>query len=253
MAKLEKVSVIVPAVNEEKTIGNLLKELLAIPLVGEIVVVDDGSTDRTTEIVADFVNKRKVAFIRHLKNQGKSASVVDGIKNSSGEIVIFLDADLFGIKPYHIKTLTAPVIEDWADMVIGIRFPKQKVNLAQVLNWRVSGQRAFRRKSLLPLLSRLKKLDSYEIEPFLNRAFGKKRTILVTLPGVGHLLKHQKRKPVGVVTEYLTEGIHIVKALARIRGLQRRERNRLEKEMVGLLNRYFKIGSTKLKGYFELE
>ncbi len=117
-----KLSIIVPVYNEEKTVKKVLTELKKLKINKEIIVVNDGSTDKTGEIL------KKIKGIRvytHKKNMGKGAAVTTGIKKSKGELVIIQDADL-EYNPKEIPKLIEALIYFGADAVYGYRFLKRK-------------------------------------------------------------------------------------------------------------------------------
>ena len=87
-------SVIVPAYNEAGTIGPLLELVLGMPIDLEVVVVDDGSTDGTADILKEFASDSRVRVITQTPNQGKGAAIRTGIAHVLGEIVRIQDADL---------------------------------------------------------------------------------------------------------------------------------------------------------------
>ncbi len=88
------VTVLIPAYNEERNIENTLRAATSIDYPEyEVVVVDDASTDRTAEIVARFVNRRKVRLIHKLVNEGKAMALNDSIPCTNGEILLIIDAD----------------------------------------------------------------------------------------------------------------------------------------------------------------
>lgn len=92
-----KLSIIVPVYNEEKTIAQVLDKIskLKIPRVEkEIIVIDDGSTDKTVSKIKDLRLKENFKFLRHEKNMGKGSAVRTGIDNSNGDYIIIQDADL---------------------------------------------------------------------------------------------------------------------------------------------------------------
>jgi len=123
--KTKKVSIIVPAYNEEKTIGNVLEKLnsLDFGLEKEIIVVDDGSTDTTRFVVEKFKND-SLKIISHRMNQGKGAAIKTGIQNSTGDIIAIQDADL-EYDPHELKTLIQPIIDKKTFVVYGSRFLKK--------------------------------------------------------------------------------------------------------------------------------
>ena len=113
-------SVIVPVFNEINTIEIVLKEIIAVPVRKEILVIDDGSTDGTRE----FIEKYQHADIRkfyHKQNRGKGAAVRTGLDHFKGDLVIIQDADLEYPPDQHIH-LIEPIIAGKADVVYGTRF-----------------------------------------------------------------------------------------------------------------------------------
>jgi len=105
-----KVSVIIPAYNEEKTIGECLKYLTKQTYKNfEIIVVDDGSTDKTLKILQELKNKNLKLKIVHGKHSGTGAARNLGAKKATGEILVFVDADMIFEKNF-LKKLTLPII-----------------------------------------------------------------------------------------------------------------------------------------------
>jgi glycosyltransferase involved in cell wall biosynthesis len=115
------ISVVIPVFNEKDTIAEIIKRVLATKLISEIVVVDDGSSDGTKDILQKVEGTEYVRIFYHDNNLGKGAAVMTGIHHTSGDIIIIQDADL----EYHPKEYSAllqPIQEDLADMVFGSRF-----------------------------------------------------------------------------------------------------------------------------------
>lgn len=107
------VSVLIPAYNEAELIGETLYGVLRNPLVEEILVVDDGSTDGTYELVKGM----GVRVIRHARNYGKGAAMYTAVAASQGKILVFLDADV-GESAREVDKLLNPVFQGLADMTI---------------------------------------------------------------------------------------------------------------------------------------
>lgn len=118
-----KLTIIVPVFNEEKTIGEVIRSLKKIDLsrLGlkkEIIVVDDGSVDKSSGIISSFDG---IKLLRHASNIGKGAAIRTALQNSSGEIVVIQDADL-EYYPKEIAKLVKPIVEGRASVVYGSRF-----------------------------------------------------------------------------------------------------------------------------------
>lgn len=113
----KKITAIVPTYNEAGRIENVLDVLVTYPDFEEIIVVDDGSTDHTEEVVTDYA----VTYIKNKKNQGKGYAMERGVQASKGEILFFLDADIRGLTHKIIEQIIAPVASGEVDMFIGMR------------------------------------------------------------------------------------------------------------------------------------
>ena len=119
-----KLSILIPAYNERQTISKLIGKLLEIKLEKEIIVIDDGSTDGTSEMLCRMP-EAGVLLIRHPKNQGKGAAIRTGLAHVTGDIVVIQDADLdqdYGV----IYELLGPILTGGAQMVYGSRFLKMR-------------------------------------------------------------------------------------------------------------------------------
>lgn len=89
-----KLSIIIPCFNEEKTIEALLLRVSQVPVEKEIIVVDDGSNDRSPEIIRGFASRENITLVDHPRNYGKGRAFKSGLKVATGEVVIVQDADL---------------------------------------------------------------------------------------------------------------------------------------------------------------
>ncbi|HDH28144.1 MAG TPA: glycosyltransferase family 2 protein [Euryarchaeota archaeon] len=129
-------SIVVPAFNEETSIAEVLTRVLALSFEGlewEVVVVDDGSSDRTAEILHGFLDVKRLKILTHKKNQGKGAALRNGIENSSGVIVAFQDSDL-EYDPGQLPTLVRE-IQRGTDVVYGSRFLGQAQDMTFLFNF----------------------------------------------------------------------------------------------------------------------
>ncbi len=117
-----KLSVIIPCFNEAATIRTVIARVKAAPVVGiEIIVVDDGSTDGTRDILKQEIEGRVHRVLFHDVNKGKGVAVRTGLGHVTGDAVIFQDADL-EYDPQEYPRLLAPILEKGADVVYGSRF-----------------------------------------------------------------------------------------------------------------------------------
>jgi glycosyltransferase involved in cell wall biosynthesis len=112
--------VVVPCYNEHATILTLIKRVADSPWVREIIVVDDGSTDGTRQILADLDNPA-VRVVLHERNQGKGAALRSGFQHATSDYVIVQDADL-EYDPGEFGAMLPPILDDKADVVYGSRF-----------------------------------------------------------------------------------------------------------------------------------
>jgi glycosyltransferase involved in cell wall biosynthesis len=116
-----------PAYNEERTLNDVVRLVLQkVPLLLELIIVNDGSKDRTAEIAAAIAAEdSRVRLINQPKNMGKTAALVTGFQASKGEIVIVQDADM-EYDPAEIGELLEPILNNRADVVYGSRFMVRK-------------------------------------------------------------------------------------------------------------------------------
>jgi glycosyltransferase involved in cell wall biosynthesis len=114
-------SVIVPVYNESGTVAELLRQVRAVDIPKEIIIVDDASTDGTWEVLTGEAEVAGTRLFRHVNNQGKGGAVRTGLAQVRGDIVLIQDADLeYDPRDYH--GLIRPILEGRAGAVYGSRF-----------------------------------------------------------------------------------------------------------------------------------
>jgi len=118
-----KLSVIMPVFNEEKTLRDIVERVLAVPGRKEVIIVDDGSADRTRDVMMALEKKHKgkIVCLFHNENQGKGKAIQTGLAVVSGDVVVIQDAD----REYHPEEYPKAlelIEQGWADAVYGSRF-----------------------------------------------------------------------------------------------------------------------------------
>ena len=117
-----RLSIVVPAYNEEQTLASVVERLLVVEYLREIIIVDDCSKDNTFAVAQELAARYgNVRVLRHERNGGKTAALKTGFAATTGDIVIVQDADL-EYDPGEIKDVIQPIVDGFADVVYGSRF-----------------------------------------------------------------------------------------------------------------------------------
>jgi len=187
----KKVVAVVPAFNEEANVGRVLEVLLSSKDLDEVILVDDGSSDKTAEVG----EKLNVKVVRLHKNAGKGNAMKQGLKATDAEIIVFFDADLIGLTQEHIFSLVEPILKDGVDMCVGIRgrlfnIPKLVVKIDPLLA--IGGERAIKRQILESIPDRL--VQEFMVEPAINYYCIKNRLRVeyALLPNLSIIIKERK-------------------------------------------------------------
>jgi len=183
------VTAVIPAYNEEQTIADVVKCVKSIDKIQKVIVVSDGSTDSTAEIAREC----GADVIELDENVGKGGAIRAGINECGTEIILFLDADLIGLTEKHVLDLIEPVIDNEADMTIGIfKNGRMVTDLAQKVTPYLSGQRAIK-KSIIDKIPNID-ITRYGVEVALTKYVDKfnVRVQEVDLPDMTHVTKEEK-------------------------------------------------------------
>ena len=123
MEKEKNLSVVIPVYNEEKTLVEVVDEVLSRPETAEVILVDDGSRDRSRDIIRELVEREKgrVKMIFNEQNMGKGAAIRRGFDAATAPIVIIQDADR-EYSPQDYPAVLGPILSGKADVVYGSRF-----------------------------------------------------------------------------------------------------------------------------------
>jgi glycosyltransferase involved in cell wall biosynthesis len=189
------VTFLIPAYNEGGTIATVIEQVQALPFAKQVIVIDDGSTDGTAELVEALDG---VLLLRQA-NRGKGAAVRAGIPHAEGEIVVIQDADL-EYDPADVPALIEPILDGRADVVYGSRLSGGRPQRAYLFWHRVgnrflslvagvlfnttlsdmeTGYKAFRRDVLMSLDLRE---NGFGIEPEVTGRICKQRLRIYELP-----------------------------------------------------------------------
>lgn len=186
-----KVVAIVPAFNEEERIVRVLEPLINSGIFNRVLVIDDGSIDKTSEVA----RKTGAEVFRLEDNQGKGAALQKGLELApDADIYFFIDADLIGLEEKHLRKMLSPLLEDdELVMTVGIfKGGRLRTDLAQVVAPQISGQRAFKRIFLnkLPDLSK----SGFGCEVIINHHLENHnfKYLEVNLEGVSQVMKEEK-------------------------------------------------------------
>ena len=193
-----KVTILMPVYNERKTIHQILTKVRALPLPKEVIVVDDGSTDGTRELLKSFRCSAELRVLFHSHNQGKGAALRTAMASATGDVVVIQDADL-EYDPTEFLKLIRPIVEDRADVVYGSRFLNGKPKSQTWQHWLANRlltalsnlcldleltdmetcQKVFRRKSLRGI--RIAQ-NRFGVEPELTAKIARRGCRVVELP-----------------------------------------------------------------------
>ncbi len=134
-----RVSFVIPAFNEAPTLIDVLERVEALELEKQIVVVDDGSTDGTSELLREWALENPEHLVLHQENRGKGAAVRAGIPHVTGEITLIQDADM-EYDPFDVPALIEPIQRGVADVVYGSRLSGGRPQRAYLF-WHLVGNR----------------------------------------------------------------------------------------------------------------
>lgn len=159
---MERAVAIIPAYNEQETIGDVIDVAARANLVSEVIVVDNGSSDATSEVA----EQHGARVVDHPEG-GKGHAMAAGVEATEAEVICFLDADLTGLRPDHVDRLIGAVTIGKAGMALGL-FDRGPVQNKVFLNFlpKLTGERALRRElfeSLDP-----EDIEGYKVEAALN-------------------------------------------------------------------------------------
>lgn len=182
------IAAILPVYNEALNVAEVLGVLHETRILDEIILVDDGSTDRSVEILREAAaGDPRMKILQHERNMGKGQAIFDGWAAASASIIVMVDADLKNLTPEHIQGLLAPIVERRADMTLGL-FQGGHWN-TDVSHWItpfLTGQRGLRAELLRYVSHEAARGYGFEVALSMAASQHGYRTRNVPLKGVWH-------------------------------------------------------------------
>jgi glycosyltransferase involved in cell wall biosynthesis len=210
---MKDVAAIICAYNEEDTISEVLISIYSSGLFDEIIVVNDGSTDKTKDLIEGCKESCNLVDIHLLKNKGKGYAMAVGIEKSQSEIIVFVDADLKKSSALQLKEplsqLIKPIRNGEADMVLGQPY-------VTILNYKINpfksltGERSVKREDILKITSKMQD-SNFGVETLINLYYQSSGKVVkyILLPELDHLTKFNKVSFLSATKQYIKEGHEI--------------------------------------------
>ncbi len=208
---MTSVTAIICAFNEENTIKEVIHSLSSYSIIDEVIVINDGSSDGTREIVEEMSSREKVTAIHLENNMGKGFAMAVGVEKASGDIIVFMDADLSNILEEHVRQLITPIQTFMADMVLGQ--PSETLidhNYNPFKSF--TGQRALNKEDVINITDKMR-VSRFGVETLLNLYYQSKGKVIeyVLLKDLRHPTKFSKQTPFQATKEFIFEGQEIAK------------------------------------------
>ena len=203
-----RTTAIICVYNEQDTIKNVATTALDY-FFDEVIVVNDGSTDKTDEILLELIKFYDFKYIALPENKGKGFAMATGIENASYEIIVFIDADLSNLKDKHFWELLIPIIENEADMVLG-QATETLINYKYNPFKSFTGERVMLKNDILPIVDKMKH-SRFGVETLINLYYQSegKRIKYVMLEELKHPTKFDKISSSQAAKEFAKEGHQI--------------------------------------------
>ena len=207
-----RTTAIICAFNEQDTIKNVVTTILDY-FFDEVIIVNDGSSDKTDEILNEISRFYNFKYTALPENKGKGFAMATGIENANSEIIVFIDADLSNLKDEHFWQLLIPVIENEADMVLG-QATETLINYKYNPFKSFTGERVLLKKDILPIIDKMKH-SRFGVETLINLYYQSegKKIKYVMLNGLIHPTKFDKTNSSQAIMEFMKEGHQIAQTV----------------------------------------
>ncbi len=205
---MKKITAIICVYNEEKTIKSVVSTVCDY-FFDEVIVVNDGSIDKTDDILNELKNIYEFKYIKFEKNKGKGFAMATGIENASGEIIVFVDADLSDLKEDHLFELAMPLIHKKVDMILG-QATETLIDYSVNPFKSFTGERSVFKKDILPIVDKMRH-SRFGVETLINLYYQSegKKVKYVMLSGLKHPTKFDKVSKQQAFKEFVKEGQQI--------------------------------------------
>jgi glycosyltransferase involved in cell wall biosynthesis len=182
------VSVIIPAYNESRGIARVIRIIRSSPLIGEIIVIDDGSSDDTSHKAL----RSGVRVITFPRNKGKGCAMQIGVRKAKNDTILFCDADMYGFSQESIEKIVSPVLFGEKDMAIGVRPIVAVTRHVLPFLTQLSGFRVIKKKRFLEIPEKF--ISGAQIELAMNFVARRNswRIIYLEASGLRHSIKEVK-------------------------------------------------------------
>lgn len=231
------ISIVVPAWNEGQTIARLAEVLKNFPYYNEVLMINDGSTDNTLEVIAHLAQQNpKIKLLNHIENSGKTAAVLTGVNAATGDLIVLLDADLLSLTHDHLIRLIYYVVKGDYAMTMLDRGSDRKAAIGWFHSFggRIfGGERAFWKTDFIKI--KFSGKERYGLEAILNLNYVKKKLKIRTIysPDLSSLTQFDKKGVWGGLRAYQKMFDEMLQSSAGIRGYIEQgitiEEDRLEK------------------------
>jgi len=233
------ISIIIPVYNEERTIPSIIEIVRTWGKAAEIVVVNDGSTDKTDAALQQF--QKVITILSRKKNKGKGYSMAEGVEASSGELIMFLDGDVVGLTHKDLDAMIHPVVQGKADMIIAVTNCWSSGSFEPFNS--INGERVLWRNTIEAHLEKFRNVGN-GVEFVINDLHKSKRVKTIKLPHVYILSKVEKVAVPEAMIQYVKEAGQFLKAIVAI---QTNDLTPQAKKVFRVAQSYIKLALTYLQ------